>query len=334
MLNILDYKKGMEINEPCIIRGMPNEIYHKIPALSNSGLKTLIDCPAKYYYKYLSGEYVYQEKPAYKIGKACHMYLLEGREAFEKVYWHNPFSEYVKEDLIKYAIWQLDASDDIKKWTKSDVMDFVLERENIKPAQVHLTKNELNQVVTMAKVVKNHKQANNALSQEGESELSLFWQDEKTGVWLKCRPDFLPYDCKNVPDFKTSDSANPRIFPSKFIQYGYHIQSAMYRKGIKAVCDIDVENFFFIVQEKEMPCITQIYNPDMIFTAWGEKAIYNGIEKYLICKENGVWPAYSEKIIEMRIEPPPDDLTGLYDKDNSICYSPAWIDRELLKYEV
>jgi len=49
MLDFIDYKEDMEISEPCIIRGMPNEIYHKTPGLSNSGLKTLIDCPAKYY---------------------------------------------------------------------------------------------------------------------------------------------------------------------------------------------------------------------------------------------------------------------------------------------
>lgn len=334
MLNIINYEEGMEISEPCIIRGMPNEIYHKMPALSNSGLKTLIDCPAKYYYKYLSGECENKEKPSYKIGKACHMYLLEGREAFEKVYWHNPFSEYTKEALISHIQAVYGASADIKKWLKPDLMTYILEKENIIPGQIHLTKSELNQIVTMAKAIRNHTQANNALSQNGESELSLFWQDEITGVWLKCRPDFLPYDCKNVPDFKTADSANPRIFPSNFLKYGYHIQSAMYRMGIKAVCGIDVENFFFLVQEKEAPYITQIFNPDMIYTVWGEKAIYNGINKFLECRDNDIWPTYSDKIIEMKIEQAPDDLIGLFDKENAICYSPVWIDKELLKYEV
>lgn len=334
MLNIIDYKEGIEISEPCIIRNMPNEVYHKMPALSNSGLKTLIDCPAKYYYKYLSGEYEYKEKPSYKLGKACHMYLLEGKEKFKEVYWHNPYSEYTKEELFNYVHKKHNAPLEAKKWLKSDLIVFVLEQENIKPGLIHLNRTELNQVVSMAKAIKNHKNANNALSQEGESELSLFWQDEETGVWLKCRPDFLPYDCKNIPDFKTADTANPAVFPSNFLKYGYHIQSAMYQMGIKAVCNIDVDNFFFLVQEKEPPYITQIYNPDTTYALWGEKAIYNGINKYLECKEKGIWDTYSNNIIEMRIEQAPDDLIGLYDKENSICYSPFWIDKELLKYEV
>ena len=76
-MNILNFKEGMKITEPCIIRGMPSEIYHKMPALSNSGLKTLIKCPAKYYYKYISGEYEPKEKPYFKIGKAAHKYMTQ-----------------------------------------------------------------------------------------------------------------------------------------------------------------------------------------------------------------------------------------------------------------
>ena len=68
MFEIIDYKEGMKIEKNCSIRGMPNDIYHKKPALSNAGLKTLLDCPAKYYYKYLSGEYGPKEKPHFKIG--------------------------------------------------------------------------------------------------------------------------------------------------------------------------------------------------------------------------------------------------------------------------
>ena len=44
---IIDYKEGMEIKPPCIIRGMPQKVYHSIEGLSNSGLKMLLDCPCK-----------------------------------------------------------------------------------------------------------------------------------------------------------------------------------------------------------------------------------------------------------------------------------------------
>ena len=109
----------------------------------------------------------------------------------------------------------------------------------------------------------------------------------------------------------------------------------MYRMGIKAVTGIDVDNFFFIVQEKEAPYITQIFNPatDHIIT-WGEKAIYSGIAKYLECKEKGIWEGYSTHIIEMRLEPSPDEIIGNYDKEQGIIYAPKYIDNILAQYEV
>lgn len=333
-IEIKNYKEGMKITEPCIIRGMPNEIYHKYPALSNSGLKTLIKCPAKYYYKYISGEYEPKEKPYFKIGKAAHKYILEGKEEFEKEYWHNPYSEMKKDELIELLMTFGYEQQNVKKLLVGELMELILKEANIEPKAIHLTASELNQVVCMARSIKADLKANNALSKKGESELSIFWQDEKTGVWLKCRPDYLPYDCVNVPDYKTAESADPETFFNSFIKYGYHVQAAMYRMGIKAVTGIDVKNFFFIVQEKEPPYVTQIFNPDVEhLIVWGEKAIYSGIEKYLECKERGIWAGYSERIIELRIEPSPEEVIGNYDKENGIIYAPKWIDNELMKYE-
>lgn len=333
-MEIIDYQEGTKISSPCIIRGMPSEVYHKMPALSNSGLKTLLNCPAKYYYKYLSGEYEPKEKPYFKIGKAAHKYILEGREEFEKEYWHNPYSEFKKDELIEF-LKTFGYDDSIKKYLVADLMQLVLEKAEIEPKAIHLTASELNQIVCMAKSINADIKCKNALSQKGESELSFFWQDGRTGIWLKCRPDFLPYDCKNIPDYKTAESANPETFFNTFIKYGYHVQAAMYRMGIKEVTGIDVENFFFIVQEKEAPYITQIFNPatDHIIT-WGEKAIYAGIEKYLECKERDLWEGYSDKIIEMRLEPSPDEIIGNYDKEQGIIYAPKYIDNILANYEV
>lgn len=333
MLEILDYKEGLEITEPCIVRNVPIDIYHKMPALSNSGLKTLLNCPAKYYYKYLSGEHEIKEKPAQKIGKAAHCYILEGREKFEQIYWVNPYSNYNKDEKVKLLIEGFGYDITVKNNPVSVINEFLLESTGIEPKEILLSNSELNQIVAMARTIRNDKKANKALSQEGESELSLFWQDEDTGVWLKCRPDFMPYDCINFFDYKTSDTADPRKFLSSFINYGYHIQAAMYEMGIKAVTGCNIENFYFIVQEKEAPYITQLFNPEKTYMLYGQKAVHNGIQKYLECKEKGIWESYSDKVIELRIEPPPDDLNGFWDKENAICYAPYWIDREFERYE-
>ena len=99
---IINYKEGMKITKPCIIRGMPSEVYHSTIGLSTSGIKMLLlDSPATYYDKYLSGTYIEEEKTCYKIGKACHCLILEGEKVFYDTYWLNPFGKLVKTDLIK-----------------------------------------------------------------------------------------------------------------------------------------------------------------------------------------------------------------------------------------
>lgn len=329
---IIDYTEGMEINAPCIIRNMPSEVYHSIEGLSNSGLKMLLDCPARYYYKYLSGEYEPKEKPSFKIGKACHCYILEGQEVFEQKYWSNPYSDLNKADIVNLLIDNYGYDKTISKFLVSDLMGMLLNHAGIEPKEIELNKNELNQVIGTARAIKENKHALAAFSQKGESELSLFWKDEETGVLLKCRPDFLPYDCKLVPDYKTACSVNPETFYGDFIKFGYHVQAAMYREGIKAVSGIDVESFFFVAQEKEPPYITQVYLPDDSIIDYGKKAARKAINIFLECQAKGFWDTYTSHVIQMSLEPRPEELPTNFDSEHSICYAPKYIDNILSQY--
>lgn len=364
---IIDWQKDMKIKSPCIIRAMPSEVYHSIEGLSTSGLKILLDCPAKYYYKYLSGEYEPKEKPAFKIGKACHKYILEGSDAFQKEYWHNPYSDCNKTEILdilrdkcrllfspdlKYmplkgrskifnypklmrlikALQAKYGNKSLKDYIISDLYKILFILDDINSAGIELNKNELNQVIGTARAIKSNQYALKAFSQTGESELSIFWIDEESGLLLKCRPDFLPYDCKLVPDYKTASSVNPQSFFSDFIKFGYHIQAAMYKEGIKAATGIEVEEFFFIAQEKEPPFITQVYLPPNPLIEYGYKGMRKAINTYLECKDKGFWDTYSDHIIQMSLDPKPDDLAGNFDKENSICYAPYFIDSILAQY--
>jgi hypothetical protein len=327
---IIDYEENMLINEPCIIRGMPDEVYHNSKGLSRSGLKLLLDCPAKYYYKYLSGEYEPKEKPSFKIGKAAHKYILEGKESFENTYWHNPYSDLKKADIEKLLFEKHNYSE---KGLMSDLMGRLLDFEGIHPKEIELSQSELNIIVGLARSIRSNPTANAAFKQDGESELSIFWIDEETGLWLKCRPDFLPYNCQLVPDYKTTTSAKPENLWTSFIDYGYHLQAAMYRQGIKAVTGLEVENFFFVMQEKEPPFISQIFVPDELMIDSGEKQMRYAIDRYVECKETGIWQAYSDKIIQLSLAPRPEDLSTNFDAENGTAYAPAWVDAALLKYD-
>ena len=158
MIDIIDYKENIKIEKNCIVRGMPNEVYHKMPALSNSGLKTLLDCPAKYYYKYLSGEYQFKEKPHFKIGKAVHCYLLEGKEAFEAIYWLNPYKDLVKEE--KLNILEARGVTGVKKCLGVELENMLLDMDKIERKQIELNNSEMNQIVCMVRAARNDLKTN------------------------------------------------------------------------------------------------------------------------------------------------------------------------------
>ena len=108
----------------------------------------------------------------------------------------------------------------------------------------------------------------------------------------------------------------------------------MYQEGIRAVFGDEVESFFFVAQEKEPPYISQVYLCDSDITLYGLKAMRNGINKYIECKEKGVWETYSDRVIQMSVEPKPEELPNNYDRENSICYAPSFLDNMLAEYEV
>jgi len=372
--HIIEYQENMQITEPCIIRNMPIGVYHGISGISTSGIKLLLDCPAKYYYKYLSGQYQPEERKDLKIGKACHSYILEGKDAFMQTYWHNPYFGLDKQSLLNTLkerfdliidkdfeitaaqkindsfqyrqqkrdllplLKDFDTEKPLTTLKTSEIVNILLSLDGIERKEVELNSTELNQVVNMARAINDNEFAKNAFNQEGESELSIFWVDEATGLWLKCRPDFLPYDCEDVADYKTTKSASPTSFFNDFIKFGYHQQAAFYKWGINEATKAllgspkEVEHFFFVAQEKEAPHITQIYFPCEVLVDHGLNAVKKALEIYLNCQETGIWQTYTQRIIEISLSPKPDDLYGNFDEENGIIFAPNWVDGELMKY--
>ena len=51
-------------------------------------------------------------------------------------------------------------------------------------------------------------------------------------------------------------------------------------------------------------------------------------------QRKGVWETYSDRVIQMSIAPKPEDLSTNYDRENSICYAPSFLDNMLAEYEV
>lgn len=76
---------------------MPNDVYHSLNALSSTGLKTFVDCPARYYREYLSGitrKRTLALKRTFDAGTYGHELSLEPAGFYDRYYREAVASDY------------------------------------------------------------------------------------------------------------------------------------------------------------------------------------------------------------------------------------------------
>jgi hypothetical protein len=267
------------------IYDVPFSVYHGKeicvgPSISSSGLRKITECPLKYWWNSPLNPNRPPEsnETHFAIGKAAHDLILDGTG------WPDRY-HVLPEGFTRAGT---------KKWADAIAEADAAEAEG----KTVLKHSDHATVVAMAEAIKKHP-INRALSR-GKAEATIVWQDEQTGVWLRCRPDFLPDDRRFIPDLKTTTDASPTAFEKSVANFGYHQQAALYLDGLAAVFGEDESReFYFIAQEKEPPYIVQPYQLDAESIAWGRRANRVAINKFAWCVKNNRWPSYADDFIKI-----------------------------------
>lgn len=237
--------------------GMPDEEYHAVPALSCSGIRKLASSPFLYWMlcPWLNEAYEPpKDKAHFQIGKAYHARILEGDAAF-----HERFGVALEKDSIEGLCITID---DIKKRiaekhgalpvgrAKQDFVDQLLELEPNAPIwdvlrERHAEENAgrtllpLDVVVRIevaAKAIEAHPELSKVL-RAGYPEVSLFWIDQRTGVPMKARADWLKV--KGIVDLKSYENKFD-LSPGEAIRKAiannrYNLQPSVYFAGAERV---------------------------------------------------------------------------------------------------
>ena len=255
-------------NNPAI----SNEEYHKIPALSASGLRLLAESPAHYKYS------VREETRAMTIGTATHCAVFEP-ERFKREYIAAP--EIDKRTKAGKEEWgQLEAS-----------------------GKIILTMEEHADVTGMAESIREDEIAGQLIA-GGMAEHSIFWDSHimlngaPVTIPCKARPDYIRevegrYD---IIDLKTTLNAKERAFERTAFDYGYHLQAAFYHEGCTSVLDLGVREFIFIAVEKKPPYALMIYPADQSFMNLGHSKNSQLIQLYAKCQTENNWPKYQNNV--------------------------------------
>lgn len=252
-------------------------IYPDIPAsdyhgdllkdyVSKSYLKRLDKCPA-------AARVPQEDSPALAFGRAYHLYCGEGEAAFYRECAVLPSGIDKRTKAGKEAWAQFEAANQGKTLVSAD---------------------DFQKIQEMDLALKMHPFASKLLA-EGQSEQTVIWQDEATGLMCKCRVDRIPNPKKRVlVDLKSCQCAGEYEFGRDVVKFGYALQAAFYLDGINAALGESVyDAFLFIAQEKEQPYRTETYILDPEFIAYGRSEYQRLIQIEADCRKTGEWPNYA-----------------------------------------
>lgn len=119
---------------------------------------------------------------------------------------------------------------------------------------------------------------------------SLFWSDDRTGLQLKGRPDFVRHGY--AIDLKSCRDASERGLSHAVAEYRYYVQAAMYMDGLSAngrVCD----KFYFLGVEPGVFPKTNIRQLDPKAIDLGRMVYNEQLLKVRDCMESKRWPGFS-----------------------------------------
>lgn len=260
-------------NVPCAVKGLPFSSYLLDGGVSQTTLKTIGQkCPMVARYNQLNPS---EESETFILGSAIHCALLEP-ERF----------------AVDYAV-----GPNVKLSTKAGKAAWA-EFDAANPGKIILRHHHGDIIDGILKRTKASAPLSRMRSQEGDHELSLFWDDN--GTRCKARLDKLIKGPRySIIDIKSTMSAAPDDWKNSFTRYWYHFQAAWYRMGVRAVMGNKPVDVFFICFEKTPPYPTAIYTVKEKSLDVGESQARELLKVYNRCVADNHFPDYSERIVEI-----------------------------------
>ena len=293
-MNVIPWD-GKPISAPGCYSNLPIAKYHggeacDGPSISSSGLRTIFtESPAHYW---LTSPLNKHRKPeeigaALKLGSAAH-HLALGEQNFSRFFVLRP--ETYPDDPSK--AWSSNSTS-CKRWL-ADQRRIVLtpaafERVKGMCGVLEWQGPHIDSGLAMNPLVK-------AGILDGLIEHSFVWRDEKTGVWLRSRPDAVPTGDRNMADLKTTASVEYGDLERRLYEGRYDMQAALCRMGMRAVWGEELRSYALVWVQNDEPyatAVTEIRPQDM---DEAEKDVRIAIDTFARCLERNRWdgPAGSQ----------------------------------------
>lgn len=139
-----------------------------------------------------------------------------------------------------------------------------------------------------------------ALLSDGKPEVTLAWQDAETGVWLRCRPDWLRDNLSCGINVKTAADASFAGFQSDVTKYRYFMSAALELDGIEAIYGKRPPLYVHPVVEKNKGWQPGDYIPVALWALsesdleYGRTLNRRAIRTFADCLSADRWPGYAD----------------------------------------
>lgn len=224
--------------------------YQQIDAVNHSNLKNM-DISPRYYKCQLNSTY---SSDAMNLGTAIHTALLEPDKANFVV-----FDGKVK----RGKAW-----DNFKELNEGNII---------------LSKGDSNKLESAQQSVMANNMIKNIFTDPDlETELTLEWTDEKTGLNCKARID--AYVDGYMYDLKTSSALTPDAFLRNAYKYYYHTQMAFYMRGLRA-CGYHCNDAKIVVVQTVLPFDSYMVNLPVDTLDFADKKIDEWLDKLQECQD-------------------------------------------------
>lgn len=240
---------------------MPAAQYHATDAVSASLLKQIAKSPAH------ARAYLQQQQEptaAMLFGTAFHMAVLES-ERFDN----------------EYAVFEGDKRTKAGKETYESL---------VASGKTIISATDYAIITAMAEAIGDHPAASKLVRGDGKTEVSMFWEDEETGLKCKCRKDiWLERGRGSITvDLKSTDDASPQGFSRSIEKYGYNIQASHY-------LETGDDAFLFVACEKNPPFAVAVYELDPLSLEVSKIKRRSLLEYWANCRKAEMYPAYSDE---------------------------------------
>jgi hypothetical protein len=236
------------------VKDMPDSEYHKIDAISNSGLKRFRESPGKFLDKNV------EPTRDMIIGRAFHEAFLLPK-LFEE-------STIIKPEFSK----------------KKEGLEEKAKFKSENAAKTILTQDDFDLVISMRSRLRRIPLINKIFA-SGDPERSFFWTDPITNLKCKLRSDFINQDLDMIIDLKTYTAIDDQSAKKEIAKRFYDMQGAFYLDHISKIRNHHFQHFVLVMIEKKFPYDVKIYNLGKSFMDRGRRLYRESLDSYAKFKD-------------------------------------------------